>query len=128
GGEGAGRGEGGQARVVVAPVDGEVAPGELDGRAGPRGPGRWVGRARRGCGDAGRQARRRPERLGVDAEGVDPHRRESGADLLHERGRAAEVRLRLAGRVERGERRCAEPAGAVVVAALAVARAGAAIT
>ena len=93
-----------QAAVVAVPWDGEVAAGELD-----RGPvsgfaGGWVGRPR-GCRcDAGRQTRCRAERFGVDARGVDPDRRQSGADLVHETGRPAQVCLGIAGWLEFGER------------------------
>src|SRR5690349_9294313 len=52
------------AGVVAAPADGQVAAGELDGRAGPRLTGGWVGRPCRCRGDTGRQARRGTERFG----------------------------------------------------------------
>ena len=110
-------------RVVAAPRDGEVAAGELDRRAVSGLAGGWVGRPRGRCRDAGRQARRGPERLGVDARGVDAHRRQTGADLVHERCRPAEVCLGVARWLELGEQRRGETARAVEVAAFEVVRA-----
>ena len=76
----------------------------------PGSAGRWVGRPRGRRRDAGRQARRGPERLGVDARGVEPDRRQAGADLLHERRRPAHVGLGIARRLELGEQRRGEAA------------------
>src|SRR3954447_3905183 len=112
------------AGVVAAPRDGEVAAGELDRRAGPGRAGRRVRRHGGRRGDAGGDGGRRPERLRVDARGVETDRRQAGADLVHERSRPAQVRLRIGRRVELGEQRGRETADAVEVAALAVAGGG----
>ena len=84
-------------------------------------------RPRRRRRDARRQTRRGPERLGVDARGVDPHRRQAGADLVHERRRPAQVRLGIARWLELGEQRRGETARAVEVAAFEVVGAGTAV-
>src|SRR4029453_6405051 len=88
-----GLGELEEAGVVAAPADGEIAASELDRRAASRSAGGWMGRPHGHRRDAGRLTGHRSKWLGVDAGAVEARRDQSGADLLHEGCRPADVCL-----------------------------------
>src|SRR3954466_3320172 len=116
-----------QAAVGVTPRDREVAAGECDRGAASGLVDRRVGRPCRRCRYARRLTRSSPERLGVDVERENPQARQAGADVVHERRRPAQVRLRVEGRFELGNNRPGETARAVEAPARHVIRIGAAV-
>ena len=84
-------------------------------------------RPRGWCCDARGQARRRAERLGVDARGVDSDRRQARADLVHERRGPTQVCLGVVRRLQLGQLGSGETARGVEVAASDVVRARTAV-